>query len=401
MADAGLYFCAVALGAAALWLLGWSCWGDPSRGRPRCGRCFYSMNGPGSGTLAACPECGWSPRRPSDLHRTRRRRGWGACAIALGIIAGAAGVAPKARRDGPWSLAPTWLLLKAAQWQGVPDQALSAAIWERLGRGEAWAMAAPAVYAQNPRLRLVRPVWVKGVPVRGRWSSTFVDAGSYRALSLYLEPSRDTARLRSDAEPTEVQSHENWWTPDTIVVSDGRDSAGTQHFEVTVVSINHCGMVEPPPPFRVPVVMKDSLDEVMRPVSVDSAVLLKELSPRLFVLPTTRNLALSVKDVAPAAIGVGVALGVKAELLVDGRVIATARWYQSTERRTVSGRPVLVRFADGRYEKNSPMSRPLVELAGAGCTVRFSADQEMALAADGCERCWRGSVEVPLASLVR
>jgi len=320
--------------------------------------------------------------------------------VGLVFAATVTGVTPRVRRDGPWSLAPTWLLLTAARWQGVPDQPLSLALWERLRGGEAWALAAPAVYAQNPRLHLLRPAWVKGVPVRGRWQSTFVDAGSYRALSLYLEPWRDIERLRSDAEPEVVRSHENWWSPDTVVVSDGRGGDDEQRFVISVESINHCGMVEPPPPFHAQVVMKEALDDVMRPVTTDASALLSALGPRMFVLPTTRNLALSVKDVGPGVVSPGTAVGMRCELVVNGRVIARARWYQSADRRTVSGRPVLVRFEGTREQENGPMDRGLAELLAQGCVVRFSTDEEMALATLSCERYWRGSFEVPLTQLV-
>jgi len=60
----------IAMALVALPVLLRAVWGDRSRGRPRCPRCWYAMRDAPSRT---CPECGHTCRRDRDLHRTRRR----------------------------------------------------------------------------------------------------------------------------------------------------------------------------------------------------------------------------------------------------------------------------------------------------------------------------------------
>lgn len=82
--------------------------GDPANGRRRCPRCWHEL-GP---TGARCSECGHAVANERDVTRTRRRpwRGVAAILAILGI-----GVAARVRflDSGPWSIAPTSLLLRA------------------------------------------------------------------------------------------------------------------------------------------------------------------------------------------------------------------------------------------------------------------------------------------------
>lgn len=62
-----------ALMVCSLWLgLGW----DRARGRLRCPKCWYDRHDAieEGGEIGVCPECGFKPRRPKDLERTRRSR---------------------------------------------------------------------------------------------------------------------------------------------------------------------------------------------------------------------------------------------------------------------------------------------------------------------------------------
>ena len=152
---------------------------------------------------------------------------------------------------------------------------------------------------------------------------------------------------------------------------------------------------------RVP--LADSIDDVMTPMPIAAERVAAALRPSLFVLPTTRCLALSVRDVSEADVGASVALGMRVEIVRRGEVIARGRWYQGTGEASVSGRPVLVRF--GPYDpvgnQNGPMTVSLEELlAEVDCVVRFTTDEEMALAAIGYGSYWRGSFERPLKELV-
>lgn len=111
----------VAGGASALFAV--SCgfmWiiGDRSRGRRRCGRCWYDMAAvPGR----RCPECGHEPKAEQGLFRSRRARWQLASAIVL-LAAGGAMLTLAARSTGPGLMqsTPTWLIVRA--WRFVPDE---------------------------------------------------------------------------------------------------------------------------------------------------------------------------------------------------------------------------------------------------------------------------------------
>jgi hypothetical protein len=73
---------AVAAGSLSLWLLHRGLLADRSRGRPRCPKCWYSME---AATSLVCPECGHDARERGRLFKTRRR--WGAVALAAAVTA--------------------------------------------------------------------------------------------------------------------------------------------------------------------------------------------------------------------------------------------------------------------------------------------------------------------------
>ena len=65
---------------AGLTLAYWGLWGNRSKGRPRCPKCWYDMRG--SLPSVVCPECGHDGRVERRLYKNRRR--W--WAIVVGII---------------------------------------------------------------------------------------------------------------------------------------------------------------------------------------------------------------------------------------------------------------------------------------------------------------------------
>ena len=104
----------VAVGAALLLL--WSLFSDRARGRRRCPRCWYVMEGvPGF----TCPECGRTAASERRLHRTRRRWRWAAVAIALLGAAHLIGRAPAIQARGWWAALPRPALVALLPW--VPE----------------------------------------------------------------------------------------------------------------------------------------------------------------------------------------------------------------------------------------------------------------------------------------
>src|SRR5262245_47414267 len=100
---------------AGLTLLFWALWWDRARGRRRCPKGRYDLNGIAAGddiTLPlTCSECGKVVKRKRKLFKTRRHWRWAIFAL-IGMLAGGwITLMPKADRDGWWSLVPNRALI--------------------------------------------------------------------------------------------------------------------------------------------------------------------------------------------------------------------------------------------------------------------------------------------------
>ena len=79
--ETGLYLLGVALiPGVGLLLVCWGLWGDRSKGRARCPKCWYDMRG--SLPSLVCPECGHDAKQARRLYRNRRR--W--WPVVLGVM---------------------------------------------------------------------------------------------------------------------------------------------------------------------------------------------------------------------------------------------------------------------------------------------------------------------------
>lgn len=103
--------------AAGIVILLWALFGDRSRGRKRCPRCWYDMSGaapaPGDGgpPRFTCPECGRGIIGEQQLRRSRRRWRWAIVAALLLPGAWVAACVPAMRTSGWWAFAPRPLLI--------------------------------------------------------------------------------------------------------------------------------------------------------------------------------------------------------------------------------------------------------------------------------------------------
>lgn len=394
------YLGAAVLGAGAFGLFAWAWWGDRSRGRARCGRCWYSLESlQGEATdLPVCPECGWKAKRRRQLFKSRRRKGWVAGALILAMGAGACTLAPKARRDGVWSVVPTWAMWGAVR-AGWRSDDFARELCARLAAGEDEQAGAERVYRWTPSLHLTRAAWVKGVPLRASSHSIYYSGTGSKGALMFSLPGRGY----NSADVYAVQSHENWWSPDKWLADDRFFNPATGRADVLRSRLGREQWERGEG--WASVRMVDDVDEVMRPQTMSGSEIVSLIKPSLFILPSTELLALSVADVNKDAWEKGLALGIRAEIVRDGKVIGAARWCQDGGSNAMGGRPVLVRFPAGEraqpMRRELPMPWPLERLIDDGCVVRFSTDVEMALSAFECDKYWKGTFEVPLKDLVK
>ena len=105
----GLTWLLLAVGVVGLaWALLW----DRARGRLRCPKCWYAVDGvPEVGGATTCPECGKVTRKPRKFSKTRRR--WGFAALALATLFGAyaSHAYPIVRDHGGWRIVPDIVLI--------------------------------------------------------------------------------------------------------------------------------------------------------------------------------------------------------------------------------------------------------------------------------------------------
>ena len=102
----------------------WAIFGDKSRGRRRCPRCWHDLSGtPG----LTCGECGHAVRGEAQLLSARRR--WGIAGVTVAFMLAVAGWARLEVLDAKWHT-------------HLPDGALTLAVrWLDPGRVPAWAWA--------------------------------------------------------------------------------------------------------------------------------------------------------------------------------------------------------------------------------------------------------------------
>lgn len=112
------------VGIGALLLL-WAIRGDRSRGRRRCPKCWYSMDGIApspreGGEEWRCPECGTSIRHDRQLYKSRRRPMWASVATLIVLVGFGTTKVPDARRAGWAGAVPSSLLVMFAPIDELP-----------------------------------------------------------------------------------------------------------------------------------------------------------------------------------------------------------------------------------------------------------------------------------------
>lgn len=89
----------------ALWAVAW----DRSRGRRRCGKCWYDLSESGE-TPVTCPECGREHRSVRSMSRTRRRWRLAVAGVVLSVAGVVVGLTPAYRAGRLMTMVPSWAL---------------------------------------------------------------------------------------------------------------------------------------------------------------------------------------------------------------------------------------------------------------------------------------------------
>ena len=108
LAHAFIWSGAILAGLCGTALLAWALFSDRSRGRRRCGRCWYPMDHAAS---LRCPECGHEAKSDRAHYRTRRRWKWAAASLLPLLLATFLAVQPKVQRDGWGSIVPATVMI--------------------------------------------------------------------------------------------------------------------------------------------------------------------------------------------------------------------------------------------------------------------------------------------------
>lgn len=314
----------VIAGGTALLLL-WALLGDRMRGRRRCPRCWYLMEGvPG----LVCPECGRAAKSEAGLFRTRRRWRQALYAMLLACVGYGVWVAPIVNSRGFLAAVPRPILIGWVEAKGWPKPKSGSWSEEVMHRHQAGLLGWWDDLARRRMLRRwtmeYRDRWPSGVPVRIKptallWFSDSTSGGALRArlvngesgygpwFRLGLAPSLST----------------EWWDG-SIEIGTPLDGAKELMLEVECYRKGTSSRAEPTWTSRVsfPMAVGGTLSDIMEPVAskgLDGAIV--------------ANLTTAVSSpwnqmllpIARSPDDGDVVIGIRIEYLNNSRTVAIAR----------------------------------------------------------------------------
>lgn len=117
----------------------WSLLWDRARGRRRCHKCWYSMEGLASGSESLiCPECGLSVKRALSLLRTRRHWRVASVGVIVMVLSAAVISVPFAQAKHWYDVAPDTALLLTLRRDPQAWSAATFEILDRAAKGNLW-----------------------------------------------------------------------------------------------------------------------------------------------------------------------------------------------------------------------------------------------------------------------
>lgn len=206
---------ALAVLAACLVVTWWGLFGDRTRGRRRCPRCWYDLSHTAGLT---CPECGRVAARERQLHR-RRRRLLPAALAALTAALGAAWTIEHHRHRGWLSMVPSRALVAALPLAGPGGGPVLDELGARAGRraltAEQWRALIERCVSGDRRAPPAGPRWQEKY---GRLVELAINAAPDRAALerrlLELPPHLDLRAPRTwprDAKVCLDLELRHWW----------------------------------------------------------------------------------------------------------------------------------------------------------------------------------------------
>jgi hypothetical protein len=403
LSDAIVVAIAIACGVLAIALLFHTLWTGRSRGRARCPRCWYDLSALNTETLPQpCSECGRTITHTRQLHRLRWRR-WTLAPVALLVLAGAyLAVLPAARAGGWMSLAPSWALrawLRAAP-HNAGESATNELIDRLLGRAMTEDEARASIEIIVPRVVRFRPRWPKNHLVAfscDRFTLRRSERDDNPPVVLSMV---DVGQNQFNFSPQPMfASAERFWIESTVHLASPVRIGEKDCILIEV----HYGRWPPhvfvrlPSPHTVylPIQLVDSIDEVITPVQSPEidALVRTHLAPRFFRSNHSERAGVQFRGwKRPDAIA-DLALGIRVELIHNGKVLATARG-RDDENAANTLLPLPVEFITSDRTIRDLLA---ASESDAAWVVRVRADPEMALHDLKRAKYWAGSFDMTLA----
>jgi hypothetical protein len=376
-----------------------------ARNIPHCPRCDYALAGlPGApasrkdaaGTPPVCPECGFRAKSGRTLFRARQRPRRVATALLCLLLAVGAFLTPRVRRDGWPSVCPTtvliWLLPplqpnvpsfnRSTAWDGAQDELVN-----RLEMGGGWEWQHDWLIGKLTSLH-TRARWPVGMPVavntRSDQRVTFTSiASSYAYSGSMVEGSALEASGRATVEVRAQLMH-------SFTFTSSRRGMGL----MPQTSMTYHGTIHATPVATA----EEAIDPVSTP-QADAAARAR-VKPMVTVsdpeVPGGNHPALLSVWVEPESSKSGpqkhdplsgIALGIRADVLLDGKVVASA-------------------LGDGRNHRALSLwladLEPLIrDPAQHGRMVlRITGDATASLPCLDMAKYWKGELTYPFAEIV-